>query len=63
MKPKELIVFEKVKNLYCPHIEICLYQGFCHSQLKLIANSISPEHYHIIVNAANKFYELVALND
>ncbi len=62
MKSKQSIVFEKVKDLYCPHIERWPHLApEYHHQLEAFPNS--PEHYHIIANAANKFYELVALND
>jgi hypothetical protein len=64
MKSKQSIVFNKVKDLYCPYIERWFYPDFEYPhQFKLEAISISPEHYHIIANAANKFYELVTLNE
>lgn len=61
MKSKQSIVFDKVKDLHYPHIDRWFYPDTYHLQLE--ASSISPEHYHIIANAANKFYELVAINE
>lgn len=61
MKSKQSIVFNKVQDLYCPHIVTWLDLDYLNMTLKAISNS--PEHYHIIANAANKFYELVTLND
>ena len=61
MKSKQSIVFNKVKDLHYPHIDRWFYPDTYHHQLEAFPNS--PEHYHIIANAANKFYELVAIND
>lgn len=62
MKSKQSIVFNIVKDLYCPHIVKWFDLDYLNmTKLKAISNS--PEHYHIIANAANKYYELVAIND
>ena len=61
MKSKQSNVFDKVRDLYYPHIERWLYLAPECQLLKAVSNS--PEHYHIIANAANKFYELVTLNE
>lgn len=58
MKSKQSIVFNKVKDLYCPYIDRWFYPDYL-NMTKLKAFSISPEHYHIIANAANKYWELI----
>lgn len=62
MKSKQLIVFDKIRNLYQPKIKIWWFRRdiLC---VELRASSDSPENYHILANAANKFYELVAINE
>lgn len=61
MKSKKSIVFNKVMDLHCPHIDRWFYLDTYLHQLEAFPNS--PEHYHIIAKATNKFYELVAIND
>lgn len=61
MKSEQLIVFNKVINLHGQFIgEWFNLSEYC---WKLDAFSNSPEQFHILANAVNKFYELVAINE
>lgn len=58
MKSKQSIVFNKIRNLHYPMIE----EWFNLSEYcwQLEAFSSSPEEFHLIANAANKFWNLVS---
>lgn len=57
MKSKQSITFNKLKTLYYPYISEWYYPRS--NRMKAFSNS--PEEYHLIANAANKFWELIEL--
>lgn len=59
MKSKQSIVFNKIRNLHYPMMEEWFYHiPQYHYQLEAFSNS--PEEFHLIANAANKFWNLVS---
>lgn len=58
MKSKRLIVFDKINQSYYPTIREYHFLGSCHYFVEAEPNA--PEEFHLIANAANKFWNLVS---
>ena len=67
MKNK-LDILKNIQNHYSSYMKVWCFSKFGSSlfdfvNYQLISFEESKEEHHIIANAANKFYELLALND
>jgi len=58
MKSKQSITFSKLTKLYHPHISEWYYP-WSNIILRMEAFPNSPEEYHLIANAANKYWNLI----
>ena len=59
MEVKQHLVLDKINQTYYPIIMEYHLLGSCHYFVKAQPNA--PEKYHLIANAANKFWNLIEL--